>query len=83
MYNTLEMSQWRRVVVVVNLYIYTGELPKKSVLTNLSSKFDRFVAGRSKFDTDDVVDFMRLHVAYPLPWCVRFLRLPFVSYDNK
>ena len=31
--------------------------PHKSVPTNLSSKFDEFLAGRSQFDTDHSVDF--------------------------
>ena len=31
--------------------------PHKSVATNLSSKFDEFLSGRSQFDTDHRVDF--------------------------
>ena len=39
-----------------------------------SSKFDEFLAGRSQFDSDHGVDFLRLHLANPRPLCDRFLR---------
>ena len=59
--------------VVANLtlgsgeHIYTttiGAVSPKSVLTNLSSKFDRFLAVRSQFNTGHRVDFYA-HVANP------------------
>ena len=50
----------------INLYYYRSAVcknlsskicPHKSVLTNLSSKFDRFLPGRSQFDTNRRVNF--------------------------
>ena len=59
-------------------------MPQKSVLTNLSSKCDRFLAARSESDTDHGVDFYApIGVTYPRPLCVRFLRLSFAFYDTK
>ena len=40
-----------------NIYTTIGALSPKSVLTNLSSKIDRFLPGRFQFDTGHRVDF--------------------------
>ena len=56
--------------------------PHKSVLTNLFSKFDEFLAALSQFDTDHRVDFLRIHVANPRP-LDRFLRyIVIFFYEN-
>ena len=57
----------------IYLYYY-----RRRVRKNLFAKFDNFLAGCSQFDSDHLADFMRLHVAYPRPFCHRFLRLSFV-----
>ena len=52
--------------VIFDIYTTIGEL---------SSKFYEFLAGRSQFDSDHVVDFfMRLHIANPRPLCDIFFR---------
>ena len=40
-----------------HIYTTIGAVSPKSVLTNLSSKFDRFLAARSQFDSGHLVDF--------------------------
>ena len=41
----------------IHLYYYIAALSPKSFLTNLSSKFDRFLTVRSQFDTNHRVNF--------------------------
>ena len=43
----------------------SGPVLMLRAIGELSSKFDEFLAVRSQFDSDDGVDFMRLHVANP------------------
>ena len=66
------------------IYTTIGYVSPKSFLTNLSSKFDRFLAVRSQFDTYHRVDFLRIHVANPRPLdrFVRFIVLCFLREKN-
>ena len=50
-------NQLSREQCFVCLYYYRRVVHKNLSYTNLSSKFDRFLAGRSQFDTDHGVDF--------------------------
>ena len=49
-------------------------LPIYTTIGGLSSKFDEFLAGRSQFDSDQIMAsiFIRLHVANPRPLCDLF-----------
>ena len=72
--------------VVIIHYTTIGELsaqifPQKSVLKNLSSKFDAFLTVLSQFDSDHGVDFYA-HTCCDL-WTAFCVLLSFVFYGGK
>ena len=70
-----ETEVWLELIFKGTIYTTIGDVSPKSVLTNLSSKFDRFLAAHSQFDTSHRIDFYA-HTCYQSATFVR----PFFAF---